>query len=301
MKKFQWITNVHVYSLPLVVGDAHHIINQLKVGDAYFNYFYNDDNENFINEIDKIKEKDVECFTLNFGGGRWFPIFDLLRDKKKYEIEGYFIDCASSKLVPYFQRPECFFSDEHIEIINKNIEISLKKKPLFNLTTKSKKILFMETDDQVKFNTKEEINIDYSLSAEKIFNDLYDIYNSDKIKFINFDHSADNMTFDFHIDRLSSTKYEVYKIDSFKKDIDWFASYYAKFHTDEKDIYNRKKTPKEVIKKTQKWMEQFTKPLGIDLDKVKETYDPDAPSIEKYKSFVEDYGFFHGYYLKAID
>ena len=48
-------------------------------------------------------------------------------------------------------------------------------------------------------------------------------------------------------------------------------------------------------------MEQFTKPLGIDLDKVKETYDPDAPSIEKYKSFVEDYGFFHGYYLKAID
>ena len=300
MKKLQWNTNVHVYSLPLVVGDAHHIINRLKDGEAYLNYFYNDNSENFINEIDNIKEKEVECFTLNFGGGRWFPVFDLLKDKKNYEFEGYFIDCASSELAPYFQRPKCFFSDEHIEIINKNLQISLKNKPLFNLRTKSKKILFMETDDKVKFNTKDEVNIDYSLSTEKIFNQLYDIYNSDKIKFINFDHSIDSSTFDFHIDKLSSNKYEVYKIESFRKDIDWFATYYAKFHTDEKDIYNRKKRSKEVIKKSQKWMEQFTKPLGLDLDKVNEIYDPNAPSIESYKSFVKDYGFFHGYYLKAI-
>ena len=59
-KKLQWHTNVHIYGLSLAIGDAHFLIDKIKAGDAYTEYFYNIDGERegepegFVNEVDNI-------------------------------------------------------------------------------------------------------------------------------------------------------------------------------------------------------------------------------------------------------
>ena len=42
-KNLQWHTNVHIYGLSLAIGDAHFLIDKIKAGDAYTEYFYNID------------------------------------------------------------------------------------------------------------------------------------------------------------------------------------------------------------------------------------------------------------------
>ena len=44
-KNLQWHTNVHIYGLSLAIGDAHFLIDKIKAGDAYTEYFYNIDGE----------------------------------------------------------------------------------------------------------------------------------------------------------------------------------------------------------------------------------------------------------------
>ena len=44
-KNLQWHTNVHIYGLSLAIGDAHFLIDKIKAGDVYSEYFYNIDGE----------------------------------------------------------------------------------------------------------------------------------------------------------------------------------------------------------------------------------------------------------------
>ena len=306
-KNLQWHTNVHIYGLSLAIGDAYFLIDKIKAGDAYTEYFYNIDGERegepegFVNEVDNIIGKTVSCFTLNNGGLGWYPVFDSYAKGKEYlEIDGYYIDHGGATTTPYFQRPECFFEKEHIKVINNLIEKSLENKPLFTLSFPSKKILFMETKDQVQFYTEKEIKVDYSKPTNKVFDQLLNIYNNENLGFINADHPTTEYCYDFHIDNLSSDKFEVYKVESLVKEVDWYAAYYAKYHTDSKDIYKRKKTSEEQ----RKWMEEWRsrQPLAKEMKEILElsNYDPDAPEIESFKTNVDLYGFLHGYYLKAV-
>ena len=84
------------------------------------------------------------------------------------------------------------------------------------------------------------------------------------------------------------------------KEVDWYAAYYAKYHTNSKDIYKRKKTSEEQ----RKWMEEWRsrQPLAKEMKQILDlsNYDPDAPEIESFKTNVDLYGFLHGYYLKAV-
>ena len=305
-KNLQWHTNVHIYGLSLAIGDAHFLIDKIKAGDSYFNYFYNDDErkgqpEGFVNEVDNIIGKTVNCFTLNNGGLGWYPVFDSYAKGKEYsEIDGYYIDHGGATTTPYFQRPKCFFEKEHTTIINQLIEKSLENKPLFTLSFPSKKILFMETKDKVQFYTEKEIKIDYSKPTTEVYEQLHKIYEDENLGFINADIPSTEYCYDFHLDQLSSDKFEVYKVESLVKDVDWYAAYYAKFHTDQKDIYKKTIVSEDVKKGMDEWLSKQTL-----ANEIRETlnitnYDPTTPAIESFKMNVDQYGFLHGYYLKAV-
>ena len=165
----------------------------------------------------------------------------------------------------------------------------------------------METKDKVQFYTEKEITVDYSKSTDKVFDQLLNISNNDyypdkkkKITFINAQHPTTEYCWDFHIDKLSSKKFEVYKVESLVKDIDWYAAYYAKFHTDEKDIYKRKITSNEDQNKMDEWLSK--QPLANEMKEILDlaNFDPNAPEIENFKTTVDLHGFLHGYYLKAV-
>ena len=306
-KNLQWHTNVHIYGLSLAIGDAHFLIDKIKAGDAYTEYFYNIDGERegepegFVNEVDNIIGKTVSCFTLNNGGLGWYPVFDSYAKGKEYlEIDGYYIDHGGATTTPYFQRPKCFFEKEHITIINSLIEKSLENKPLFTLSFPSKKILFMETKDKVQFYSEKEIEVDYSKPTSKVYDQLHKIYEDEKIGFINADHPTTEYCYDFHLDQLSSDKFEVYKVESLVKDVDWYAAYYAKFHTDQKDIYKKRTVSKEDRKKMDDWLSNQSLSKEIKEILKLSKYDPSAPAIESFKMNVDQYGFLHGYYLKAV-
>ena len=306
-KNLQWHTNVHIYGLSLAIGDAHFLIDKIKAGEAYTEYFYNIDGERkgepegFVNEVDNILGKTVNCFTLNISGLGWFPVFDSYAPGKEYlEIDGYYIDYGGAVTTPWFQRPKCFFEKEHIKIINGLIEKSLEKKPLFTLSFPSKKILFMETKDQVQFYTEKELRVDYSKPTSKVYDQLLKIYEDEKLGFINADVKTKEYCYDFHLDQLSSDKFEVYKVESLVKDVDWYAAYYAKFHTDQKDIYKRKITSEEDQNKMDEWLSK--QPLANEMKEILDlaNYDPNAPEIESFKTTIDLHGYLHGYYLKAV-
>ena len=306
-KNLQWHTNVHIYGLSLAIGDAHFMIDKIKAGEAYTEYFYNIDGERkgepegFVNEVDNILGKTVNCFTLNISGLGWFPVFDSYAPGKEYsEIDGYYIDYGGAVTTPWFQRPKCFFEKEHIKIINSLIEKSLEKKPLFTLSFPSKKILFMETKDQVQFYTEKELKVDYSKPTSKVYDQLLKIYEDEKLGFINADVKTKEYCYDFHLDQLSSDKFEVYKVESLVKDVDWYAAYYAKFHTDQKDIYKRKITSEENQNKMDEWLSK--QPLANEMKEILNVanYDPNAPEIESFKTTIDLHGYLHGYYLKAV-
>ena len=306
-KNLQWHTNVHIYGLSLAIGDAHFMIDKIKAGEAYTEYFYNIDGERkgepegFVNEVDNILGKTVNCFTLNISGLGWFPVFDSYSPGKEYlEIDGYYIDYGGAVTTPWFQRPKCFFEKEHIKIINSLIEKSLEKKPLFTLSFPSKKILFMETKDQVQFYTEKELRVDYSKPTSKVYDQLLKIYEDEKLGFINADVKTKEYCYDFHLDQLSSDKFEVYKVESLVKDVDWYAAYYAKFHTDQKNIYKRKITSEEDQNKMDEWLSK--QPLANEMKEILDlaNYDPNAPEIESFKTTIDLHGYLHGYYLKAV-
>lgn len=250
--KIRWHTNVHIYGLSLAIGDAHFLIDKIKNMDAFSDYFYNDDGshgrqnepEGFVNEVKDIIGKTVNCFTLNIDGLGWFPVFDSYAKGKEYiEIDGYYIDYGAADCTRQFERPKCFFDKKHIKIINSMIQKSLENKPIFNLSFPSKKILFMETKSAVPFVTEENVKVDYTKSISEIFEQLLKISNNDyydnekkKLTFINGMFSGTEFTYDFHIDKLSSNKFEVFKVESLEKDMDWITKYYSKYTSGKKNI-----------------------------------------------------------------
>ena len=94
--------------------------------------------------------------------------------------------------------------------------------------------------------------------------------------------------------------FEVYKVESLVKDVDWYAAYYAKFHTDQKDIYKKRTVSKEDRKKMDDWLSNQSLSKEIKEILKLSNYDPSAPAIESFKMNVDQYGFLHGYYLKAV-
>lgn len=165
----------------------------------------------------------------------------------------------------------------------------------------------METKDEVQFYTEQDIKVDYSKSTSNVFNQLSNIYYNEstnnkknKIKFLNAQHPTTEYTWDFHLNKLSSDKFEVYKVESLVKDVDWYAAYYAKFHKDEKEIYKKQTVSKEDQKRNDDWLSN--QPLSKEIKKILKlsNYDPTSPAIESYKSDVNLHGFIHGYYLKAV-
>ena len=52
----KFLTDVHKYSGSLCIGDAIEIIENLKKDDPYFNYFYDDNKDEFRNNVKKVKK-----------------------------------------------------------------------------------------------------------------------------------------------------------------------------------------------------------------------------------------------------
>ena len=158
----------------------------------------------------------------------------------------------------------------------------------------------METKDQVQFYTERELRVDYSKPTSKVYDQLLKIYEDEKLGFINADVKTKEYCYDFHLDQLSSDKFEVYKVESLVKDVDWYAAYYAKFHTDQKDIYKRKITSEEDQNKMDEWLSK--QPLANEMKEILDlaNYDPNAPEIESFKTTIDLHGYLHGYYLKAV-
>ena len=120
-------------------------------------------------------------------------------------------------------------------------------------------------------------------------------------KFINFGTPIEDYTFDFYVDGVSDDTFCVFKVESLEEDIDWFANYYAKYYSDEKDLYKKENPDIENVKTMKKWSEKARSFLGIkqSLKEVKEVIS--EPPISKYKDYVKRHGFTHGYYLVKLD
>ena len=67
-----------------------------------------------------------------------------------------------------------------------------------------------------------------------------------------------------------------------------------------KTFTRKKKVSDETQQKLDKWMSGQL--LGGDMKEIlkKANYDPASPPIEGFKMDVEQNGFLHGYYLKAV-
>ena len=153
--------------------------------------------------------------------------------------------------LPTFKDQNVFLKKKNITIINSLIEKSLENKPLKTLSFPSKKNFIHGNKNKVQFYSEKEIEVDYSKPTSKVYDQLHKIYEDEKIGFINADHSTTEYCYDFHLDQLSSDKFEVYK-ESLVKDVDWYAAYYAKYHTDSKEIKE-----KTVLEEQRKWMDDW--------------------------------------------
>lgn len=318
----QYNSSIHIYRGVLVIGDAYEMISEIKKGDAYFNFFYDDKKtEEYINPIDKLDEfKTYRVFSLNHHGGCWTPIFNSEREGQF--TDAYFIDTASAHLHHSWWKPETCGSKEHLKLLNQMIEKSLDKyhkSPVDKKTLKRKvwgsieisipsgKILFMGASNEVPFTTKgEEIKIDYKTKTkEEIFEQLHKLCFEPKCKFVNFQTPFDEYTFDFHVDNLSfkgHSSHLIYKIESLVEDIDWFATYYAKYYIEEKDIHKKQKPTKKEVEEVKKWSDEQSERYGLKPRSFKEHEERmSEPLIERYKYYIKRFGFTHGYYLVRED
>ena len=72
------------------------------------------------------------------------------------------------------------------------------------------------------------------------------------------------------------------------------------FLKDPQNIYKKKTVSKEDQKRMDDWL--LNQSLGKEMKDILDltNYDPSAPEIESFKLDVDQYGFLHGYYLKAV-
>ena len=137
-----WNTNLHVYSKSLIVGDAYSLIDKIKnQPDVYLDFFYDDEKGSYVNEIDKIHNKNVDCFSLQGGGGFWTPIFSMAstwaQGKKDGEFgwksvgreypfkDSFFLDFCAGINVANFPLNKKTSNKNHLKIINDLVSNSI--------------------------------------------------------------------------------------------------------------------------------------------------------------------------------
>ena len=263
-------TNVHVYSTKLIFGDAHHLIEKMKTDDAYFNHFYDDDKDEYINSIDKLSPlKTYEFISFPSSGGCWTPIYS--SQAKNKNVDAFFIETAATEIDSTPANSKLKGSKEHLKLINEMIANSIPQKSVMptdkpfgkidwnsglELLIESGKVLFMEADQEVKFTPKEkDYKIDYKQKTEKIFEELYNITWEPKFKFINFGTPEDSYTNDFHADYVSTSEqaprvstHYLFKVFAKHKDFDWFNNYFWTYYFDGTRDEKTKKLCKDWVK-----------------------------------------------------
>ena len=294
--------HVHIYNGRLFIGDAYKMIDELKKESPLIN-FYLDKDASHTNPIEKLnKDKWYNFFSLGPYGGCWTPIFSSERENQN--TDAYFIDTAAAHLKPYSYTPDAFASKDHLELINQMIEKTLEsgERELCEFSVPSRRLLFMGAADKVPFETKEEdFKIDYKKTTKDIYTDLETLCFDPPCKFVNFDTSIEDFTFDFYVDGVSDDTFLVFKVESLEKNIDWFANYYAKYYTDQKDLYKKQNPDPKDVKWILKWGEKITSMLGIKQTSKMVKEKMSEPPISMYKDYVKDHGFTHGYYLVKWD
>ena len=310
----KFLTDVHKYSGSLCIGDAIEIIENLKKDDPYFNYFYDDNKDEFRNNVKKvIKELAAfKMFTLDHTGGGWTQIF-ACKDKNEL-CKAFFIDTLSTEFSIEAYHGEKFASKEHIELINQMIEKSLKNydddskdhnKWPGELYFNSGNLLFMQADSEIKFYPEDEnVKIDYSKNKEEILEDLNKLCYDPPCKFMNFNtaagHVVETFSNDFFIVPLAwkGGSWDLYKIESLEKDVDWLASYHNNFYEQSGNLYKSKKVSTELEVEAKNREDQSIIGKMFKKRSVEEVKkDMEKPEIEKYKSHVESFGYTVGYYL----
>ena len=290
---------VHIYNGRLFIGDAYTMINELKKESPLIN-FYLDKDASHTNPIEKLnKDKRYPFFSLGAYGGCWTPIYS--SEREGHNTDAYFIDTAAAELGVSFPLSEANGSKEHLKLLNQMIEKSLKRDiELFEFEIPSRRVLFMGAANKVPFETKEDFKIDYKKTTEDIYTDLKKLCFDPPCKFINFGLPLEDYTLDFYVDGVSDDTFYVFKVESLEKDIDWFANYYAKYYSDQKNLYKKENPNIEDVKKMKKWSEKVRSMLGMKqtLKEVKEKMS--EPPILSYKDYVKDHGFTHGYYLVKL-
>ena len=199
-------------------------------------------------------------FTLDHTGGGWTQIF-ACKDKNEL-CKAFFIDTLSTEFSIEAYHGEKFASKEHIELINQMIEKSLKNydddskdhnKWPGELYFNSGNLLFMQADSEIKFYPEDEsVKIDYSKNKEEILEDLNKLCYDPPCKFMNFNtaagHVVETFSNDFFIVPLAwkGGSWDLYKIESLEKDVDWLASYHNNFYEQSGNLYKSKKVSTEL-------------------------------------------------------
>ncbi|MBD1173432.1 hypothetical protein IDG88_02570, partial [Pelagibacterales bacterium SAG-MED03] len=90
-------------------------------------------------------------------------------------------------------------------------------------------------------------------------------------------------------------------IPSLEKNLTWFSNYYAKYFTDEKNINKKQKLDKKKINMLKNWKDEKFKNLGIDPNLVDIEKEFTKAPIEKFKEYINEFGYLHGYLISIGD
>ena len=305
------ITSIHHYSGRLLFGDAIKILAEMKKGNAYFNSFYNEKKQVFVNEIENLKSNQkIEFFTLPYEGGAYHELFYL--KNKIGEGIGFYIDTASAYFVQEPWKPEVFYTDEHRYFLGDIISASLKKAKLHSkFYCKSKSILATECGDNVKFVSDEQRCLDHTkMSIKEVKKKLDELCYEPKCTFVNFVGTRnDKLSHDFFIDGDDfHTNFSIFelKIDHIKKSsknekILDFATYYSKYYTNETNLFENIKLSEKDEEYVKNYMKRWTSEqldnYELDLDKLGIETDQSQAPIERFKDHIKDHGTTMGYYF----
>ena len=302
MTKLETVTPIHHYSGKLLIGDATEIVNKIKENLDKDHPFLDWDSMDFFYEIEKIKKLDSSKFyCMPHSGGGFHQLFYTTDNQ---DITGFFIDTASSEFRIESWLPKNFYSKKHNEELFHNIKKSIKtSKPIAEFDCPSKKILLCQAGGEIVFyDENDQVSIDYkNKSTNDIILELEEYCFDPKIKFSNYMSKTKDNTFDFYIDDIFESKFQIYEVIFQNKKIENFADYYATYYANEKNLNKKKYLNEKEKEKMKKWTEEQLGGLGMpDNILGKDHLDRGTAPIEKYKSYVDDYSFLMGYYFKVI-
>ena len=231
MIKLETITPIHHYSGKLLIGDASEIVTKIKENLDKDDPFLDWDSMDFFYEIEKIKKFDSsKYYCMPHSGGGFHQLF---YTSDNQDITGFFIDTASSefRIEPWL--PRKFYSKKHNDELFHNIKKSIEtSKPIAEFECPSKKILLCQAGGEIIFyNENDQVSIDYkNKSTNDIILELEEYSDDPKVKFSNFMSNVKDYTFDFWIDDIFESKFQIYEIIFQNKKIENFADYYATYY-----------------------------------------------------------------------